>query len=1054
MIHHGHISRPHLGSALLAMGCVWLAAIPASAATFVVDSNGDAADASPGDGTCATAAGVCTLRAAIQEHNALGGADAIHFNLSPLQAIRPATALPPLFSHVVLDGTTQPGFAGTPVVVLDGVNSSGGGETGLMAEGNCVIRGLVIVNWETGIYLPSAGGFVTVAGNYIGVGASGSSAQPNGVGIFLDSSDVTIGGPVPSDRNVISGNQDAGITAICWGCNYVTIQGNYIGTDATGTLALPNRYGVYAEEISGGHWEWAIEDNLISGNTEFGIEFFGRGGSITGNYIGTDASGTYAIPNNSAGLSRGFGIAVSWSYYGGSGPTVGGTGVGDANVISGNMVSGLVIRDNVQVMGNYIGTAADGVSPLSNLGNGIEKNDDWNGPSIIGGVVPGARNVIAFNAGSGIAATSNHPASPIRANSIHSNGGLGIDLDSDGPTNPIPVLTRAVAGVNRISGTLQAAASTTYLIDVYANTSLDPTGYGEGEIWLGSLSVLTDGSGHATFDMSLGTPLVEGQFITATATSTLSGTTEFSLGLEVEDGCLPGSGPCCDAGGHYLPAGTECRAAAGPCDAAEICSGASADCPVDALLPPGTTCRAAAGDCDAAESCAGDSAACPADLLLPDTVACRPAAGACDLAERCTGLTPACPPDALQPVSIECRAASCLDGLETQAASCTGASGTCPEPATRACAPYACGAEACLVTCGSSADCAPGFACDAGLCRSPGALGDPCLTSAECQSAHCVDGVCCDGPCAGQCEACDLTGAEGACSLVTGAPHGERTPCAADGSDCGGVCDGSDPAACAYPGDAVPCREASCTDAVAVLPASCQGTGACPAEQTQACAPADCDGEFCGRGCTLDADCAAGEFCAAGVCVEKLTQGWACAGDHQCLDGPCTDGFCCDSSCAGQCEACDVAGSEGTCSPAEGAPHGGRAGCAGQGACQGICDGTAREGCAFPVEGVACSPTRCENFLTTLAGTCDGAGTCSAATQISCVPYVCGEDGCLTTCQSSMDCVGGHECVEGECRPFAPEASSGCGQPGAPGGSASIALLLLAGLALQRRRRR
>lgn len=157
----------------------------------------------------------------------------------------------------------------------------------------------------------------------------------------------------------------------------------------------------------------------------------------------------------------------------------------------------------------------------------------------------------------------------------------------------------------------------------------------------------------------------------------------------------------------------------------------------------------------------------------------------------------------------------------------------------------ACGAaEQCLSgfcvdgrCCNSSCGGGSTSVCISGICRSPGNVGDPCQVSAECQSGYCLDGYCCDGACSGQCEACDVEGKPGVCSPVSGAPRGQRTACASDGSVCGGVCDGTSREGCFYPGADVQCRPASCQDAVAVLPAGCQGNGSCPAEQTQDCAP-------------------------------------------------------------------------------------------------------------------------------------------------------------------------------------------------------------------------
>ncbi|HOX47521.1 MAG TPA: hypothetical protein PK668_28265 [Myxococcota bacterium] len=526
---------------------------------------------------------------------------------------------------------------------------------------------------------------------------------------------------------------------------------------------------------------------------------------------------------------------------------------------------------------------------------------------------------------------------------------------------------------------------------------------------------------------------------------------------DLPEACSGGSADCPPDG--FLPASTECRAAAGVCDLAESCSGSSAACPGDAYQLQTVQCRPSAGICDLAESCTGVGASCPADAYQAENVECRPAAGACDTPERCTGEEAGCPTDALQPSGFECRSATCEDGVETDPAVCNGLDAACPAETTAPCAPFVCGPDACLAACSGPGDCSVGHRCEGGSCVAAGAQGDPCLAAAECQSGLCVDGFCCDTSCTAQCEACDLAGAEGACGPVEGDPHGERSPCTSDGSACAGACDGIEPTACAYPGAETACREASCTNAIAVLAATCQGTGACPAEQTQDCAPAECDGVVCGGGCTLDTDCADRQYCSAGVCVDKLAQGEGCAGDLQCQDGLCVDGFCCDGACTGQCEACDLAGSEGACGPVEGVPHGGRAGCAGSGVCQGSCDGQDPEDCVFPAAGSECAASACAEGLFTPAGTCDGTGSCGVSSQQPCAPYACGDGACLTACTSDQDCASGTECSGGECRQL--EASSGCGcgaqgaasQPTAGIFACLAALLVLAGLRLGHRRR-
>jgi outer membrane protein OmpA-like peptidoglycan-associated protein len=362
-----------------------------------------------------------------------------------------------------------------------------------------------------------------------------------------------------------------------------------------------------------------------------------------------------------------------------------------------------------------------------------------------------------------------------------------------------------------------------------------------------------------------------------------------------------------------------------------------------------------------------------------------------------------------------CRAASCTGGTATLAADCDGA-GTCPAPQQQACAPYACGAVACLGGCGVDADCGAGNFCSAGLCAPTYAPGAACAADSQCAGGHCTDGVCCDSACGGQCEACNAQGHLGACTPATGAPVGARAACSSDGSACGGACDGSSTTACAYPTAA--CRGASCAGGAATLPAACDGAGACPAPQTQNCAPYTCDapGSACAGDCTADSDCLAGRFCSAGVCIDKLPGATACAGASQCASGFCTDGVCCDSACGGQCEACTVAGQVGTCSPVVGSPLNARTPCATDGStCGGACDGSSRTACSYPAD--ACRTGACTGGIATLPDACDGAGHCPVARSQACSPYLCGATACDGNCVDDAGCIAGNWCSGGVCTP-------------------------------------
>jgi fibronectin type 3 domain-containing protein len=139
----------------------------------------------------------------------------------------------------------------------------------------------------------------------------------------------------------------------------------------------------------------------------------------------------------------------------------------------------------------------------------------------------------------------------------------------------------------------------------------------------------------------------------------------------------------CSAGGVPQPAGTVCRAAAGPCDVDEVCDGVSLECPVDKLAAAATPCRPAAGDCDIAETCDGTTAACPLDGFKVAGTVCRVAAGVCDVAESCDGASAACPLDSVAPAATVCRASTDSDQCDP-AENCDGTDATCPTDLTYA----------------------------------------------------------------------------------------------------------------------------------------------------------------------------------------------------------------------------------------------------------------------------------------------------------------------------------------------------------------------------------
>lgn len=189
---------------------------------------------------------------------------------------------------------------------------------------------------------------------------------------------------------------------------------------------------------------------------------------------------------------------------------------------------------------------------------------------------------------------------------------------------------------------------------------------------------------------------------------------------DVAEVCTNGS---CGADA-FLDGGTSCRPSVGSCDVAETCTGASPACPPEVLVASGTVCRASTGVCDREETCTGALGTCPADERHPAGFICRAAGGGCDVAEVCDGVATLCPADALLDAGVVCRAAA---GTCDVAETCAGTSAMCPTdtfvPSTSlACAPYRCtgSSAACTTSCANStADCAtqPRTFCNVSRCE-------------------------------------------------------------------------------------------------------------------------------------------------------------------------------------------------------------------------------------------------------------------------------------------------------------------------------------------------
>jgi hypothetical protein len=659
-------------------------------------------------------AGPGSLRQAILDANANPGADVIEFHIGSggAQTIRLANSLPVITDPVTIDGSTQPGFAGLPLIELTGHSEDTTNGLTIRA-GDSIVKDLVINGFSgSGIDI-QIGGNNRITGNFIGTDATGALARSNRYGVTIESgAGNTIGGTTSGDRNLISGNQATGLDIASCGN---LVQGNYIGTDLTGTHALANNSGVvlsnFAQDnliggtvtgagnlisanrgtgltinfatnvrvegnligtdytgtqpLGNGHDGIHIRGdlcystiggtvpparNVISGNGEMGIDISAGANSIQGNYIGTDLTGTQPIPNQTGiyvsngsdnvigGTDPGSGNVISGNsivglaifgtynlvqgnfigtdYTGtsalgntmgvglpGAHNTIGGTDPEDRNVISGNLAFGISISagDNL-VQGNFIGTDLTGMQPL---GNGIGLSIDFGSNSTIGGATPGAGNLISANAADGVLITytgqlvqgnfigtdvtgsnplpngadgvgiANREANnnciggtiagagntiaynaragvrvdtatgvAIQGNAVFANGEAGIALVNGGNhLQESPVLTAVSASGTAITvtGSLASTPDTNFTLEFFIDSVPDPDGNGQGELFLDSRNVTTDDNGNADFSFILNSSASPGQFLAATATDSGNNTSQFSACYPITGPNFPGS---------------------------------------------------------------------------------------------------------------------------------------------------------------------------------------------------------------------------------------------------------------------------------------------------------------------------------------------------------------------------------------------------------------------------------------------------------------------------------------------------------------------------------
>ena len=588
----------------------------------------------------------------------------------------PCSGLPPLPAGTVLDGYTQPGGtlngitqpAASPNTLVNGDNAvvkivisgakAGSGPDGIwLFNGGNTVRGMNVVGFHPapnadgltstggwGVNCDSSGNYLE--GNFLGVDSTGTQVMANYVGTGGFGGPNIIGGTTPGARNLVTGNTFSNFgSAVAVDPQTYFVEGNYIGTDRTGTISLSSTFGLGqngTNMVIGGTTAGAgnlltgslaglelsypagnpftPDDNLVQGNlvgtdptgtTPVGnssgtgmviqagvnnliggttpaarnlvsgngydgmsLDNAAQSTTIQGNYVGVDTTGTVALANSGTGIDGSTSGDTTNAYdtlIGGESPQAG-------NVVSGNLLYGMqfggVWTPIGTVLGNWIGTDVTGTKAVGNGLAGISLIQDASS-AVIGGADTPDRNVIAYNGAQGViidpanrlqtgesvggsdsvagnsifsngsvgVEVASGTGNTVSRNSIYSNGGLGIDLNNKStfqnnscPPNTkganslqnAPVLT-AAAGAStlvtatatdpngntsefsncvavsssgsslNIAGSLTSTANTTFTIEFFENQACDPSKYGQGQTFLNSISVTTNASCLATF---------------------------------------------------------------------------------------------------------------------------------------------------------------------------------------------------------------------------------------------------------------------------------------------------------------------------------------------------------------------------------------------------------------------------------------------------------------------------------------------------------------------------------------------------------------------------
>lgn len=451
------------------------------------------------------------------------------------------------------DNTVSGNYIGTNATgtaalgnLVDGVWIGGGAQYNVIGGATEGERNIISGNGSSGVVIGGSDTMSnTVSGNYIGTNAAGTSAIGNatmGVSIDGDAQNNQVGGALPGERNLISGNNNDGVRISGLGTGHNTVFGNLIGTDATGISAIGNAMmgitiddGAQNNQVGGA---LPGERNLISGNVWDGVSIHGNNtmsNTVRGNYIGTNAAGTAAIPNGNMGVNLGDGTQYN---------QIGGATVSERNLISGNgnigvHLAGEGVMYNI-VIGNYIGTDAIGTLAIGNLVHGVAFGAGAQN-NRVGGETPGARNLISGN-GDGVRLDSsgtmhntvsgNYIGTDATGTGALGNTGYGVTIYAGAGPNIIG--PENIIAHNGLAGVTVREGNT------LGNTITGNASYDNGELGIENLE-----GGNTELPApevtSIGTRFIRG-------TTSLNATVEIFSGEEDEGSVFEGSTVASEAG--------------------------------------------------------------------------------------------------------------------------------------------------------------------------------------------------------------------------------------------------------------------------------------------------------------------------------------------------------------------------------------------------------------------------------------------------------------------------------------------------------------------------